>query len=680
MGNLRTKIDKRSSNRKALTNFNLKHRWRLLTALVVAILGLNLLTGLLYVAPAYAAPKVGENKPPITFGPQLIQQDARLFAAGQVSSIFNTALDSMAVKLGTEGYRPPSWSGDWAAFGMFSSEAIRLQEPFNTLLAEWQADLPEGTKLELDLRASPDGQNWTLWEVLEQNRQSASFDAGRAYLYAQYRVRLFSRDTNISPAFKAVRLEANRRDLNNLMRPNSLNIMANADNTPPTYKVHATREGLVGWTTANGHKIQPDDRFVSLPSWTALNDKGKNDYRVRITAPNGKSAVAPVWDTGPWNFKDNYWHSPRYEFKDLPVGVPQAEKAFYEKHNGGKNENGAGVYNPSGIDIGDGTYWYDLGLAGAQTQSKLDVTFIWEGSVPAPATISGTTANNVGSGTASISWNTNLATNSWVEYGFDAGYGFFTAIDNTMTTSHKVNLPDLVPNKTYHFRVRGRDIYGTEAVSADATFVTQPGATTAFSAWTNDPGIGVTISPKFDAITIAGGRANKSYWSDNPKQDYNAGASTLPGNVAVSGALDVDLVPNCDEKGQNCAFGFGTGYKAYLQFVNGGGEVLQIGLIHDQTLSPGGVTLMVEGTLGGKPFARYFPPDSINAATSHHLHAVWFGGQIYLTFDFNAHLQYTFGNEGIDITFVGAGRAKDDVIAVNFRNIGFSLGSVVTPS
>jgi hypothetical protein len=614
--------------------------------------------------------------------PQFVSQNAALFSAGQFSSALNVAASGDAlfpeVRIGSEDLQPPRWSGDWAGFGMFSSEPIRLQEPFNQLKANWQAVVPEGTQLEMDLRASPDGQNWTLWEVLDQNNQTAMFDPGRAYLYTQYRVRLFTATGGVSPAFKGVQIEANRRSLNNLMRPNALNIMANADNSPPTYKVYATREGLVGYTTANGHKIEPNDQFVSLPSWTALNDKGKSDYRVRIVAPNGRSAVAPVWDTGPWNFKDNYWHNPRYEFKDLPVGVPQAEKAVFEKHNGGKNESGVPIYNPSGIDIGDGTYWDDLGLQGA-SGGKLEVTFLWEGSVPGPAAISGASATNIGSGTANIVWTTGQPTNAWVEYGFDTGYGFNTPVDNNMDTNHNVFIGDLVPNKTYHVRVHGKDIYGTETVSNDFTFTTYGGVVTALTAWQNDQGIGVHISPKFDAVTVAGGRANQNFWGENAKPDTNAGASTIPGNVGAGGAIDLDITPTCDDKGQNCTLGFGSGYKAYVQFTNSAGDMVQIGMIHDVAVSPSSATLMIEGKVGGNSINRYSPPDSLDPTRSHHLHAVWVGGQLYLIFDFNARFQYTFNAEGMQIAFAGAGRAKDDVIAVNFHNINFSFGSVITP-
>ncbi len=645
---------------------------------MLAVLTLNVLTGLVYTSPAYADPNVGGQKKTTNSEPQIISHNTQLFAAGRISSALNviTQPGSEAIRLGTENFKPPTWSGNWAAFGMFSSEVMRLDEPFSQLRAEWQANMPEGTRLELDLRASPDGENWTLWEVLERNSETAFFSTGRAYLYAQYRVRLFTSEAGVSPAFKGLKLEANRRNLDNLVRPNALNIMANADNPPPTYKVYGTREGLVGWRTANGHTIQPRDRFVSLPSWTALNDKGKTDYQVRITAPNGRSAIAPVWDTGPWNFKDNYWHNPRFEFKDLPVGVPQAEKAFYEKHNGGKNESGVPIDNPSGIDIGDGTYWDDLGLAGA-SGGKLDVTFIWEGSVPSAAVISGTTASNVGSGTAIINWNTNIQTNGWVEYGFDTRYGLSTSVDNRMLNDHSIFIGDLVPNKTYHFRVHSKDIYGTEAISQDATFTTTAATNTKLWPWQNDKGIGVTVSPKFDSVTVAGGRVNNSYWNDNPKQDINAGASTVAGNVGGSGALDVDIAPMCDAQGQNCAFGFGTGYKGYVQFTNKAGDVLQIGLIHDQTLSPNGVTLMVEGKIGENGVWKYGAPDSLDLHSGHHIHVVWMGGQIYLTFDFTTKVQYTFNAEELAISFVGAGRAKDDVVAFSFQNIGFSWGSVV---
>src|SRR5215211_9528924 len=66
----------------------------------------------------------------------------------------------------------------------------------------------------------------------------------------------------------------------------------------PTFTVFATREGLVGHRTANGHRIQPRDRFVALPSWSVLAGDSGLEFQVRVTY-RGRSAVLPVWDVGP---------------------------------------------------------------------------------------------------------------------------------------------------------------------------------------------------------------------------------------------------------------------------------------------------------------------------------------------------------------------------------------------
>ncbi len=145
----------------------------------------------------------------------------------------------------------------------------------------------------------------------------------------------------------------------------------------PTYRLWATREGLVGYTTANGHIIQPYDHFVALPSRSVLNCNGCYTYTVNIVNPaNGYVAYnVPVWDVGPWNTNDNYWHSPRAMWTDLPVGMPEAQAAYYTGYNGGRDESGRTVLNGGGIDIADGTFWNDLGMSGS---GWVDVTFNWE--------------------------------------------------------------------------------------------------------------------------------------------------------------------------------------------------------------------------------------------------------------------------------------------------------------
>jgi hypothetical protein len=145
---------------------------------------------------------------------------------------------------------------------------------------------------------------------------------------------------------------------------------------PKTYRVYATREGLVGRKTANGHVITARDHFVALPSRRALSPKGGNQYSVRVCADNGRCETAPVWDVGPWNTRDDYWNPPaiRQNWTDLPQGKPEAQAAHESRYNGGKDQFGRKVTNPAGIDLADGTFWGGLGLT---NNAWVTVTYLW---------------------------------------------------------------------------------------------------------------------------------------------------------------------------------------------------------------------------------------------------------------------------------------------------------------
>ena len=115
-----------------------------------------------------------------------------------------------------------------------------------------------------------------------------------------------------------------------------------------TAKVFATREGLVGWKTANGHKITKRDWFAALPSWRGLSDRGEGDKSVRAHEGNDRCVFLPVWDVGPWNTKDDYWADDRHMWEELPRGKPQAQAAYQDDHHDGEDEFGREVLNPAG--------------------------------------------------------------------------------------------------------------------------------------------------------------------------------------------------------------------------------------------------------------------------------------------------------------------------------------------
>ncbi|MDA2810955.1 hypothetical protein O4J56_09935 [Nocardiopsis sp. RSe5-2] len=158
---------------------------------------------------------------------------------------------------------------------------------------------------------------------------------------------------------------------------------------PFSARLFATRIGLVGATTANGHTVRADDHFVALPSRRALAPRGSGDYTVRVCteadggdevegdgADGRRCAYAPVWDVGPWNIKDDHWNTDRQMWRDLPHGTPQAQAAYKDGYNGGRDGFGRKVLNPAGIDLADGTFRDALKLP---TNAWVRVDYLWTG-------------------------------------------------------------------------------------------------------------------------------------------------------------------------------------------------------------------------------------------------------------------------------------------------------------
>ncbi|KRV48172.1 hypothetical protein AQ490_26280 [Wenjunlia vitaminophila] len=238
-----------------------------------------------------------------------------------------------------------------------------LTRPVNRVTAALDADVPDGAAVVVDVRGRDRDARWTEWH------RASSGDRAVARL---------------PHAVTTVQVRLTLRDPSGLVRVHGLALTADTDGSPGTravtapvtYRLFATREGLVGGTTANGHVIQPDDHFVALPSRRGLSPKDGWDYAVEVCGP-ARCETAPVWDVGPWNTRDDYWNpaDQREMWWDLPQGRPEAQAAYLEGYNGGLDEFGRRVANPAGIDLADGTF-YNVGL---NDNGWVDVTFLWTG-------------------------------------------------------------------------------------------------------------------------------------------------------------------------------------------------------------------------------------------------------------------------------------------------------------
>ena len=89
-----------------------------------------------------------------------------------------------------------------------------------------------------------------------------------------------------------------------------------------------------------------------------------------------------------------------------------------------------------------------------------------------PPVISNVAAGSITSSGATITWTTDEAADSQVDYGLTTAYGSSTTLDTTLVTSHSQALTGLTASTLYHYRVKSRDAAGNLATSGDSTFTT----------------------------------------------------------------------------------------------------------------------------------------------------------------------------------------------------------------
>src|SRR5687768_17296055 len=83
---------------------------------------------------------------------------------------------------------------------------------------------------------------------------------------------------------------------------------------------------------------------------------------------------------------------------------------------------------------------------------------------------------NITETTATITWDTDEASDSLVDYGLTAGYGSQES-DPTLVTSHSIDLTGLTEDTLYHIRATSEDAASNSASTPDDTFTTDAAVT-----------------------------------------------------------------------------------------------------------------------------------------------------------------------------------------------------------
>jgi hypothetical protein len=119
------------------------------------------------------------------------------------------------------------------------------------------------------------------------------------------------------------------------------------------------------------------------------------------------------------------------------------------------------------------TYNFDVVSANASSVSSTSAnsTFSTTGAGSAPV-ISNVATTGISSTSVTITWTTDQATSSLVNYGTTAAYGSTSALNATLVTSHSVTLTGLTPGTSYDFDVVSANTANASATSANSTFIT----------------------------------------------------------------------------------------------------------------------------------------------------------------------------------------------------------------
>ena len=160
----------------------------------------------------------------------------------------------------------------------------------------------------------------------------------------------------------------------------------------------------------------------------------------------------------------------------------------------------------SGLPTTGGTLWTRLSSNINGTWQSADYTYTAFLAAPPPPSALGISSPAVGSisaNAATMTWTTNLAAASRIDYGVSLAYGA-TATDASQVTAHRVAVSALSPSTLYHFKISSQTSAGETVATGDLTFKTASLVSAQITAPTGGATVSATVTVSADASGTSG--------------------------------------------------------------------------------------------------------------------------------------------------------------------------------
>ncbi len=258
-----------------------------------------------------------------------------------------------------------------------------------------------------------------------------------------------------------------------------------------SYTLSGLLEGQIYYFAATAYNVSQNESGFSNEVSKAIADV--TPPTVLMTAPANGSTVSGTAVTVSASASDNVGVAGvQFSLDGVNLGAEDTAAPYSVSWNATLATSGAHILTAVARD------------AAGNTASAAGVSVTVDN---APPLLSSVASTNLSASAATITWVTNEASDSQVEYGPTSAYGQVTALASALVTSHSVGLSGLAASTVYHYRAKSRDAAGNLATSADATF------TTAALPDTMPPAVSIT-APTAGA-TVAGTATVSASASDN---------------------------------------------------------------------------------------------------------------------------------------------------------------------